>query len=348
MADDSTPNRHVAYAERYAAGPLNRFNALAALERARTLLHETQTVVEIFKVEGDKEERADWWWQGLEIVPYTLVALATCLEWHARSRLTDLYTFKPDAIDAKALEGKVPPKILSQMIRARVSVPQLLGVSFTVGSIGEYLGVFTKLFDSLGIPARPERVIQPPVIEQFGLFGDAIREPLVRDVIEELFSTRHALVHEIGHQTDEGRTLCQAWQPERVMWLCHTVISTIRFIEGALTKHAPTDFPNLLTDKGYPVDERVRLRRSIAEIEERIDATIVDRSSAAQASWSAALESARRSADAHETLFSDQSLFQRLDWGRTDLLSRTILEHRLALLNEVVAALAQSGASRPS
>lgn len=37
-------------AERYATGPLKRFNALAALERTRVLLREIQTVVEMFNV----------------------------------------------------------------------------------------------------------------------------------------------------------------------------------------------------------------------------------------------------------------------------------------------------------
>ena len=36
------------------------------------------------------------------------------LEWHARSRLTDLYTFLPEKIDAKALDGKVPAKVLGK------------------------------------------------------------------------------------------------------------------------------------------------------------------------------------------------------------------------------------------
>ena len=89
VANDNTPNRHVAYAGRYASGPVNKFNAFSALERARLLLRETEQIMQMFELEGEKDERADWWWNGFEIVPYTLVGLATCLEWHARSRLTD-------------------------------------------------------------------------------------------------------------------------------------------------------------------------------------------------------------------------------------------------------------------
>ena len=348
MADEFPPNRHVAYAGRYAAGPVNKFNAFSAIERARLLLRETQEIRDMFKREGEQDDPADWWWDGFEVVPYTLVGLATCLEWHARSRLTDLYTFRPDRIDAKTLEGKVPPKVLSQMIQAKVSIPQLLGVSFTVGSVSEYLGVFEKLFDTLGISSPPGAIIQPPVFEQIGLFGDTVREPLVRDVIEELFTTRHALVHEIGHESSTGRTLCESWKPERVMWLCHTVISTIRLLEGAITNYAPIDFPNLLTDEGYPIDSRTQLRRSIEELEERIGAEIASRPEDKRGNWAEALNSARQSAATHENLFSDRRLFERFDWVRADLLSRTMLEQRLALLTGVAAALAQSGNPRPS
>lgn len=348
MADELPTNRHVAYAGRYASGPVNRFNAFSALERARLLLREAQQIKEMFKLEGERDEPADWWWHGFEVVPYTLVGLATCLEWHARSRLTDLYTFRPDKIDAKALEGKVPPKVLSQMIQAEVSIPQLLGVSITVGSVPEYLGVFDKLFDTLGITTPPGTTIQPPVIEQMGLFGDPVREPLVRDVLEELFTARHALVHEIGFVSGTGRTLCESWKPDRVMWLCHTVISTMRLIETAISQHAPDDFPNLLTADGLPVDGRARLRRSIEELEDRIAAEISNRPVDKQAIWTEALNAARQSLTEHERLFSDQALFQRFDWARTDLLSRTMLEQRLALLTEISAALAQSGSPRPS
>ena len=348
VTNDPLPNRHVAYAGRYAAGPVNRFNAFSALERARLLLRETQQIKEMFDREGENDERADWWWNGLEVVPYTVVGLATCLEWHARSRLTDLYTFRPDKLDAKALDGKVPAKVLSQMIQAKVSIPQLLGVSFTVGSVPEYLEVFAKLFETLGIPVPPGTTIQPPVIEQTGLFGDVIREPLVRDVLEEMFVTRHGLVHEIGFESAIGRSLSEAWDPGRIMWLCHTVISTIRLLEAAITKHAPADFPNLLTEDAYPVDERTRLRQSIAAIEERIQADIAGRSTDSQQNWTAALGAAQQSAEAHDTLFSDRRLFERYDWAHTDLLSRTMLEQRLALLSEIAAAIGRSGGSRPS
>lgn len=279
MADERVPNRHVAFAERFASGRISRFNAYAALERAQLLKREAQQIRELFKRERDAEDSEPWSWQGLEVVPYTLVGLATCLEWHARSRLTDLYSYKPESIEANVLDGKVAPRVLAQMIKANVSIPQLLGASVTVGSTKEYLGVFDNLFSILGIGAKSADVIQPPVVEQIGLFGDPIREPRVRERLDELFATRHALVHEIGLDADTMRSHCEIWGPPQVIGMCYSVISVISKLEEALTAHAPADFPNLLTPQGYPVDERTRLARSISELENSIGAEIAARHS---------------------------------------------------------------------
>ena len=348
MTDGSSASRQVAFAERFASGPVSRFNAYAALERARLLLRETQQIRELFKREGEQEEPATWSWHGLEVVPYTLVGLATCLEWHARSRLTDLYSFKPDSIGPKVLEGKVHPKVLAQMIQAKVSIPQLLGASITVGSVTEYLAVFDSVFTTLEIPLKPGNVIQPEIVEQVGLFGDPIREPLVREEIDRLFMTRHALVHEIGHDSATGRTHCELWDAVRIQWMCNTVISAIVALERALTALAPADFPNLLNEQGYPVDVRDQLAQSIGYLESKISAEVTQRPAHEQGVWTEALDLARRSADAHEQLFSHGKLFQEGHWGRTNMLLRTFLEQRLSLLTEIEAALARSRSARPS
>lgn len=155
MSEEKPPSRHVAFAERFASGSFSDFNAFAALKRARLLLREARQIAEIFELEEKREDPAMWSRHGLEVVPYTLVGYVTCLEWHARSRITDLYSYRPDSIDSKVLERKVPGRILSQMIRANVSVPQFLGASITIGSTGDYLAVFDELFKTLDINRKP-------------------------------------------------------------------------------------------------------------------------------------------------------------------------------------------------
>lgn len=159
MSEEKHPSRHVAFAERFASGSFSDFNAFAALKRARLLLREARQIAEIFELEEKREDPAMWSRHGLEVVPYTLVGYVTCLEWHARSRIMDLYSYRPDSIDSKVLERKVPGRILSQMIRANVSVPQFLGASITIGSTGDYLAVFDELFKTLDINRKPADVI---------------------------------------------------------------------------------------------------------------------------------------------------------------------------------------------
>jgi len=344
MAEDPPSSRHVAFAERFAAEPVNTFNAYASMERARLLMREAQQIEELYERERDLEDSAPWAWHGLEVVPYTLVGLATCLEWHARSRLTDLYSYKPDSIEPKVLEGKVAPRVLSQMIKARVSIPQLLGASITIGSAKEYLTIFNDLFSILDIAAKPESIIQPPIIEQIGLFGDPIHVPRVRDRLDELFATRHALVHEIGQGASARRTYCEIWGPSQVIEMCRMVIGVITKLERALTKHAPSDFPNLLTQDGYPVDERAQLASSIAELEDSIGAEIAARHPSAQADWAEALSNARKSLAAHERFFEDRKSFEQRFAGRANSLSRSGLRLRVALLTEIAAELAKTRA----
>ncbi|MBP33174.1 hypothetical protein [Methylobacterium sp.] len=347
MADPSQMSRHVAYAERFASGSISQFNAFAALDRARLLMRETRRIEEIFE-EAEKGNAAPWSWQNLEVVPYTLVGLATCLEWHARSRLTDLYTFKPDSIDRQVLEGKVQPKVLSDMIKAKVSIPQLIGASVSIGSLTDYTAAFDQLFLKLGIERKTENLIQPRMIEQNGLFGEPIRQQRVRDKIELLFESRHALVHEIGHDSGTGRTLCEIWDPPKVLSMCHTVISTIEALERALTDHAPADFPNLLSVQGYPIDVGSRLALSIEQLESLISAEIARRPADSQAAWTEALGLTHRSTETHERFFSDRKLFEERLWTGTSPLYRTILEQRIVLLNQILAALVRSGSPRVS
>jgi hypothetical protein len=342
MAEEPPVSRHVAFAERFAARTVNSFSAFTALERSRLLLREARQIADIFKREREQEEPDAWAWHGLEVVPYTLVGLATCLEWHARSRLTDLYTYKPESIEPKVLDGKVPARVLSQMIKANVSIPQLLGASITVGSTKEYLTIFDDLFNILKIPTKPDAAIQPLTIEQIGLFGDRIREPLVRDTLDELFSTRHALVHEIGVDGATSRSLCDLWGAPRIIWMCQTVVSTISFLERELTERAPADFPNLLNDQGYPIDVRARLVASINELETKISAEIAELPASSQALWTQALLATRQSADALEQLFSDKKLFQQRHVGRANILLTTSLHQRMALLSDIASELAAS------
>lgn len=347
MSEEKPPSRHVAFAERFASGSFSDFNAFAALKRARLLLREARQIAEIFELEEKREDPAMWSRHGLEVVPYTLVGYVTCLEWHARSRITDLYSYRPDSIDSKVLERKVPGRILSQMIRANVSVPQFLGASITIGSTGDYLAVFDELFKTLDINRKPADVITSRGGVQIGLFGDPIREPSTWEQLEALFTSRHVLVHELGHDAGAGRTLCETWSADQIIWMGHTVVSAMSALERALTEHAPADFPNLLTEQGRPVDAGAQLAASIDELERRISQDIEARSRGGFQAWIQALTTARQSLADHDRLVGDRELFQPRHIGRENLLLRAALEQRLALLTRIEAELAKSRSATP-
>lgn len=347
MSDERPPSRHVAFAERFASGSFSEFNAFTALKRARLLLREARQIAEIFELEEEREDPAVWSRHGLEVVPYTLVGFVTCLEWHARSRLTDLYSYRPDSIDPKVLERKVPGRILSQMIRANVSVPQFLGASITIGSPGEYLAVFEDLFRALEINRKPADVIAPRGVVQIGLFGDPIREPSTWEQLDTLFTTRHVLVHELGYDAGAGRTLCETWGADQIIWMGHTVVSAMSALERTLTEHAPGDFPNLLTDQGRPVDAGAQLAASIEDLERRISQDIEGRSRAGFQAWTQALTTARQALADHDRLLADRELFQQRHIGREKLLLRAALEQRLALLTSIEAELVKSRSAAP-
>lgn len=347
MSDEKRASRHVIFAERFARAPYNDFNAFAALKRARLLLREARQMAEIFELEEEKDEPADWARQGLEVVPYTLVGYVTCLEWHARSRLTDLYSYKPDSITPKVLERKVPGRILSQMIVANVSVPQFLGASVTIGSTHEYLTVFDDLFSALNISRKPADVIKSKSTVQIGLFGDSICEPSTWEQLEALFTIRHVLVHELGHDAGAGRTLCETWGANQIIWMGQAVISAMTALESALTEHAPADFPNLLTEQGHPVDVCVQLAASIGELERRISEEIEARSRGGLQAWTQAMTTARQSLADHDGLLADRELFQHRQIGREKLLLRMALEQRLALLTSIETELAKSRSVAP-
>ncbi|WP_145984589.1 hypothetical protein [Methylobacterium aquaticum] len=341
MSEQSIPSRHVVYAERYATGSKNHFNAFSALQRARLLWRETQTIIEMFEEEGQKEEHADWYYRGLEIVPYTLVGLATCLEWHARSRLTDLYTFKPEAIDRQSLDGKVHPKVLPEMIKANVSIPQLLGVSFTVGSFVEYVSVFDKLFNVLSLGSEFKRFLKSMNERRESLFGDDFSQPSYREEIEQLYSARHALVHEIGFSTDFGQTLCQAWSPSRIASICGTVIYTIEKIENHLTMRAVPDFPNLLTIRGDQVDRAGQLLSLIRSLENDISKQFESRPNKSSERWRTSIGIRQKLDAEYSALFKDDDLFRDpyAVSSHTSALYIKNLEQHLEMLKEIHSVL---------
>src|SRR5438093_12323115 len=109
------PHHLVQFATRHAIGGLRTFDAFSALWRAENLVDDAERLLTLQKHVRGSEFEFGSYRSTYEIFGYFAVGLVTCLEWHARSRLVDLLTFKPSCIEKKDFDQlKTDP--LSQMM----------------------------------------------------------------------------------------------------------------------------------------------------------------------------------------------------------------------------------------
>jgi hypothetical protein len=264
------PTKHhlVDFAARYAGTKFKTLNVSSALWRAEALVLDAEEMLEVKKAAEDKDVNfGSTWLSTYEIISYFAVGFVTCLEWHARSRLVDLMLYKPSCITKSDVEG-IAKLALSQMVAERVTVPHLLGAATSVSSIKEYVAVFTRMFEVLDIKVHVERKLRSIQvdIELYREDGDKS----LYSVIEELFEYRNQLVHEIDFSVIAHHSLRDMWDLDRAVAYGKAIISTIKLLEGHITKYAPQDFPNRLTAEGDAEDEYEKLEKAIAAIEDEL------------------------------------------------------------------------------
>jgi hypothetical protein len=98
------PTKHhlVDFAARYAGTRFQTLNVSSALWRAEALVSDAKEMLEVKKAAQDKDINFG---SRYEIISYFAVGFATCLEWHARSRLIDLMLYQPSCITDNDLKG---------------------------------------------------------------------------------------------------------------------------------------------------------------------------------------------------------------------------------------------------
>jgi hypothetical protein len=106
MASDDV-HHGIEFANRYALGiAQGNFNAATALSRLQVLANDVERVDAAIEIAKKYEEQNDGDWhffREIEAFSFYAVGIVTCLEWHARSRLTDLFSFMPSAIGQEVL-----------------------------------------------------------------------------------------------------------------------------------------------------------------------------------------------------------------------------------------------------
>lgn len=256
-------HHQIDFAARYARTQLKSLNAVSAIWRAEGLRLDIDEFMELKKQAEAKDIRFGSWHQGYEAFAYYSVALVTCLEWHARSRLVDLVTYKPACIgqnDIKAIANVA----LTQMVSEGVTIPYLLGAAKKVNSFNDYLGIIHKLFEELKIDDQLDKLVHTKTAD-----ANSIHEE-----ISEIFTYRHQLVHEISYNSIGHWNIREVWTLEEALEKVETVINLMKMIELTITENAPSDFPNRLDKDGMEEDYLSKIQASIEELESEVTASI--------------------------------------------------------------------------
>jgi hypothetical protein len=254
-------HHHLEFAHRHSSDSLSTFNAYAAISRVHDLLYdleELEQATNLLEQSGAPKGRRHSWFQ---ITSYYPVALVTCLEWHARSRMVDLYTFKPSSIRAEDLKGQIGDKLLCEMVAQGVTVPQLMGAMTTVGSAEKYINTLQKVFAELKIDPPVRQLLNPIILSN---------TPERHDMLRGLFDYRNNLIHEIDFSIIGPWVVRSDIDISEARERCKMVLAAIEAIEKRFSEAAPLAFPNKLNSELLPEDELGQLDTDILELETEI------------------------------------------------------------------------------
>jgi hypothetical protein len=212
------PGKHhlVEFAAKNARRYLPTFNASSAIWRLESLIEDASLLQKLREDTDETSVRFGNRLSTYEIIDYYVVGFATCLEWHARSRITDLLECVPSCIETSDI--RVIDKIaLSQMSAEKVTLPYIVGAGTHVSSAEEYVAIFARIFEGLGLlDTKPEQLLRAQKAE--GPSWRAQNDDFtLYDALTELFVTRNELVHEIGPAVVAHFSFRDVWKPEEAI-----------------------------------------------------------------------------------------------------------------------------------
>jgi hypothetical protein len=258
------PHHAVQFAARYGSNTNNYLNAWTAISRLDELIEDARTLKG--HLDAVMPEEARWHpWVGAEIISYYATGFVTCLEWHARSRLVDLLTFKPSAARSDDIRI-VKDKIVLEMLETNVTVASIVGAATNISSFEDYMAVFSRLFSSFDPQLDAFKVIKA---ERAGTGKPWVEEREI-DELKYLYSFRNSLVHEIGIHRVGHWIVRERWDPEEAIRTGDLVDRTMRAIEASVSAKMPAGFPNMLGVDGFPASEWQRLEQELSILEEKV------------------------------------------------------------------------------
>lgn len=337
----SRPVHHgIVFSQSYVVGPWRLyFNVGAALDRLRSLTLDVHCLGAMIRTSlpDDTDNGAHWDpVNSFEVVSYYAVGIVTCLEWHARSRLADLFSYRPVALDADDLKPLANTNLMSQMISTNMSAPQLVAGMRNVSSRQKYLDVFRRVYDALGIDEKPEAIVA--ALNTADIEGNEIPVNGI-EMLDSIFDYRNELVHEIGPSHVGAASQRDALHPDVAADWCNFAERCMLALEKPITETATDDFPNKLNEHGHSTGEIERLDRKIVELEQAVSEKVRQRG-AWEKEWEVALTASRHAAEANQG-FHGFALFMRLFPNTMDA-ERSMRAGRISYLEALLQGLGVS------
>ncbi|MHB2207768.1 hypothetical protein [Methylobacterium sp. CM6257] len=271
MSSKEEMHAFVAFAKRHGNPTMDFFNAYSSIYRLESLIEDANKIKGMFEKFEPEEER--WFpWIGTELCSYYAVGCVTCLEWHVRSRLVDLFTYKPSALKSTDIQGKVNDKIVPQMIAQNATVAQLIGAATNIGSFQTYMAHFVRIFSEIGIAGDPYKSVVRDALGEAALVESQFEE------LEDLFRFRNTLVHEIGVEVLGHANIREGWDPGTSIEKLSLTLRLIRGIERAILDFGPSDFPNRVTETGIPIPQLDMLMGKLDNLETKLRKTLANTS----------------------------------------------------------------------
>lgn len=256
MSTKRTPPA-ITFANKHITSDMSTFDASSAIARLELLLDDNQESQKI--LEPILEDK--WQPAFFEFVALYQVAFVTCLEWHAKSRIFDLFVFEPTEITTNDIKQGFSDSNIVQMVHAELTVPHLIVSSFNVSSIDRYVHLIDRVLTALGSGSSTSKIMA----------SISTRQRSVSGVMAELFNSRNSLVHEISLQDIGHRNIRDFRNFNDIQAIGETALELIKAVELEITKCAPTAFPNLLDKEGIPISFIDRVSEEISLLEKSIE-----------------------------------------------------------------------------
>ena len=269
-------DRRIAFLESHRRSPYTTFNASYALIRLDHLNVVLKKDIPFEKQIGIDDEL-------FLLRPYYLVALCTCFEWHARSRLRDFVEYYSEKLDVseKIIPKDLSTKIVIEGIKQGSTIGELVAASLRINSVEEYISIMESGFGLADLGRNFNAALESwkaSVASEMPTFFD-------------VFVLRHSIVHEMPLALFENRRIGPLVFLDQIMLFAKLSHELIEALEKLILEKMPLDFPDRLVwlesnRELKPMPDLVAEIDSLEKIiAEGIDIDDRDRFKAVTAAW---------------------------------------------------------------